>query len=223
MLILALSTLRTASAITITFPDPATHAALYLFAGGIVLALALARRVPVLRTLLSLAGHIVFAAVLVLALDQRAAFDPYLARFGKVLRLDGQRVEGRETRLRMSPDGHFWVHATIDGVPRRLLVDSGATVTALSSSTAAAAGLHVGEGLFPVVLRTANGTMRAGTATVGALRLGNVVARDLTVVVSPGFGGMDVLGMNFLTRLKGWRVEGDTLILTPHAPQPAQG
>lgn len=37
----------------------------------------------------------------------------------------------------------------------------------------------------------------------------------LPVVVSPAFGDTDVLGMNFLSRLKSWRVEGDTLILEP--------
>ena len=35
------------------------------------------------------------------------------------------------------------------------------------------------------------------------------------------FGDIDVLGMNFLSRLKSWRVEGRTLILTPHHPQDA--
>ena len=40
------------------------------------------------------------------------------------------------------------------------------------------------------------------------------------MVVSPAFGETDVLGMNFLSRLKSWRVEGSTLILEPHHPQP---
>jgi len=35
------------------------------------------------------------------------------------------------------------------------------------------------------------------------------------------FGGLDVLGMNFLSRLESWRVEGQTLILVPHHPQAA--
>ncbi len=75
--------------------------------------------------------------------------------------------------------------------------------------------------LFPVVLQTANGAIRAETGEVKELRFGNVVARDLAVVVSPAFGNIDVLGMNFLSRLKSWRVEGRTLILTPHHPQAA--
>jgi aspartyl protease family protein len=39
------------------------------------------------------------------------------------------------------------------------------------------------------------------------------------VVVSPAFGNMNVVGMNFLSRLKSWRVEDGVLILQPHHPQ----
>jgi len=98
-------------------------------------------------------------------------------------------------------------------------VDSGATVTALSPRTAAAAGVEVRDSVFPVILKTANGNVQAQTGEIPELRFGNVVARDLAVVVSPAFGDIDVLGMNFLSRLKSWRVEGQTLILTPHHPQ----
>ena len=119
----------------------------------------------------------------------------------------------------MSPDGHFWIRAKIGGIEQRMLVDSGATVTALSARTAAAADLAVGDGIVPVLLTTANGTIRAQSATVDEMRLGNIVARDLPVVVSPAFGDVNVVGMNFLSRLKSWRVEDNVLILVPHHPQ----
>jgi aspartyl protease family protein len=38
-------------------------------------------------------------------------------------------------------------------------------------------------------------------------------------VTSPGLGDLDVLGMNFLSKLQSWRVEGRTLVLVPHHPQ----
>ncbi len=74
-------------------------------------------------------------------------------------------------------------------------------------------------GLIPIWLSTANGMISADGATVGELRLGNIVARRLAVVVSPSFDKIDVLGMNFLSRLESWRVEGRTLVLVPHHPQ----
>lgn len=121
--------------------------------------------------------------------------------------------------MRMSPDGHFWVVATINGVQRRMLIDSGATVTAISDGTARAAGIDTGTGITPVMLRTANGMAPARTGSIHELRVGNIVARNLRIVSSPGLGTIDVLGMNFLSRLESWRVEGRTLVLVPHHPQ----
>src|SRR3546814_4577440 len=46
--------------------------------------------------------------------------------------------------------------------------------------------------------------------------LGGITARDLKVAISPALGDIDVLGMNFLSQLASWRVEGRTLI--PAAP-----
>ena len=121
----------------------------------------------------------------------------------------------------MSPNGHFMANVRINGVSRRMMIDSGATVTALSEGTAEAAKLADEPDIVPVVLQTGNGMVRARTATVKTLRLGNIVARDLKVVVSPSLGEMDLLGMNFLSKLKSWRVEGRTLVLVPNHPQPA--
>lgn len=179
----------------------------------------LASRVPVLRTLLNLALTAALIGAVVLAVGQRERFDPYVGRVAAAFGLSAQEVVGEEVRIRMSPDGHFWVRATIDGVEQRLLVDTGASVTALSARTAERARLKTRIEPFPVVVQTANGNVRPETAEIGELRFGTVVARDLPVVVSPAFGDMNVLGMNFLSRLKGWRVEGRTLVLTPHHPQ----
>jgi aspartyl protease family protein len=202
--------------------DLGPNAHLYLLIGALFVVALIARRVPVLRTLMSMGIWAGMAALLFVAVRDREQFDPYVARIAAALNLDGQQVSGDETRIRMSPDGHFYVRAKMGGVERRLLVDSGATVTALSPDTANAAGVRMKLTLAPVLLRTANGTIRADTGEVAELRFGNVVARDLAVVVSPAFGDVDVLGMNFLSRLKSWRVEeGRTLILTPHHPQDA--
>jgi aspartyl protease family protein len=194
---------------------------LFVILGAIVLLGLLARRVPVLGTALRLASWVVLIVLAGIALDQRERFDPYLGQVMRLLKLEEQSVVGDEVRVRMSPDGHFWVRARIGAVERRMLVDSGATVTALSIATAGAAGLEVRDEAFPVLLRTANGTVAARTAEVAELRFGNIVARELPVVVSPAFGETNVLGMNFLSRLKSWRVEGRTLILTPNHPQVA--
>jgi aspartyl protease family protein len=180
----------------------------------------IARRVPLVRVVWMALFWLVVFGVGAVVIGQRARFDPAVARLAEALDLDGQQVVGDEVRIRMAPDGHFWARARINGVERRMLVDSGATVTALSTSTAADAGLKVHDSLFPMLVQTANGSVTAKVSAVDELRLGDVGARDLPVVVSPAFGDTDVLGMNFLSRLRSWRVEGRTLVLTPHHPDP---
>ncbi|HEX2803310.1 MAG TPA: TIGR02281 family clan AA aspartic protease [Sphingomicrobium sp.] len=191
---------------------------LAIYAVGIAVIVVILQRLPyvgrIFRFLLSFA-ILAFAVFLVL---QQAPYQPTLARFTQQLGLDNQTVEGKELRVRMSPDGHFWVNATINGVKRRMLIDSGATVTAISQETVRAAGVDTGMGVAPVILRTANGATPAQTGTIEELRVGNILARDIKVVSAPGLG-LDVIGMNFLSELQSWRVEDRTLVLVPHHPQ----
>jgi aspartyl protease family protein len=193
---------------------------LALYAFGTALALMLVQRIPVVGRIVRLLLSLGLTAFVIFILFQQAPYSPGLGRITGRLGLDRQEVTGKEVRIRMASDGHFWADATVNGVKRRMLIDSGATITALSERTAAAAGVEASEGLLPVVLQTANGMAKAQTASVRELRLGNIAARDLKVVVSPAFGDTDVIGMNFLSKLAGWRVEGRTLILVPHHPQP---
>lgn len=195
------------------------HLPIILSLLAVVVVAGFLRRIPVIGRIVGILTWVLLLGALVLVLGQRERFDPYLGRFAEMLDRSSQQVAGEETRIRMSPDGHFWASVRFGGITRRMLIDSGATVTALSVDTAAQAGLEVRDTLFPMLLRTANGTIRAKASAVEELRLGNIVARDVPVVVSPAFGNTDVLGMNFLSRLKSWRVEGRTLILVPNHPQ----
>jgi len=179
------------------------------------------QRIPYVGRIIRFAFSLGLLAFLIFILLQQAPYQPELARVTEKLGLDDQRIAGKELRVRMSGDGHFWVLASINGVNRRMLIDSGATVTALAEQTAHEAGVDAETGFAPVVLRTANGVTPARTGKIDELRVGNIVARNLRIVTSPGLGGLDVLGMNFLSKLESWRVEGRTLILVPHHPQNA--
>jgi aspartyl protease family protein len=196
---------------------------LALYAVGAALIIMLLQRIPVVGRIIRFAISLGLFAFLIFILLQQAPYQPELSRLTSSLGLDDQQVSGGELRVRMAPDGHFWVIASINGVRRRMLIDSGATVTAISEDTARAAGVKTGTNLAPEMLRTANGVAAAQTGSIDELKVGNIVARNLKIVTAPGLGSLDVLGMNFLSKLQSWRVEGGMLVLVPHHPQPAAG
>lgn len=192
---------------------------LALAAGAILLSTLgamLRRATPAIGGFLRGAGNLGLIAALLLTIVQVARFttgnDLALPQIG----LPRQQVEGRETRVQIGRDGHFWLQADVNGQPRRFLVDTGATLTAVSEQTAIETGIPKNRIRQTLLMRTANGTVEAELATIGELRFGNIVARDLDAVIAPGLGDTNVIGMNLLSRLASWRVEGRTMILVPH-------
>lgn len=179
----------------------------------------LRRASPVLGGFVRGVGNLGLIGALLLTIAQVTRFtsgnDLALPQLG----MPSQTVEGGETRVPMDRDGHFWLTASINGVDRRFLVDTGATLTAISPETATAAQLEEKAMPQAIMMRTANGTVQAQLTSIPELRFGSVVARDLDAVVAPGLGDANVIGMNLLSRLASWRVEGRTLILVPHHPQ----
>jgi len=127
--------------------------------------------------------------------------------------LPASSVVGRQTVVPLAPDGHFWIRATVAGQEQPFLVDTGATYTALSGSTAARLGIKP-DSRMPVELGTANGPIVARWGKIDEIRTGSITLRDVDVVIG-GTDGPDVIGMNFLSRLASWRVESDRLMLVP--------
>ena len=177
------------------------------------------RRVPALGRTLRAASTFVLVGVLLLVVLQVSRLDPRFEMAVPELGLPEQVVEGGETRVPLARDGHFWLRGEINGEPANFLVDTGATLTAVSAETAERVGLESGMGDFPVMMQTANGSVRAERTTIEELRFGNVAARGLDAIIAPGLGPTNVIGMNLLSRLKSWRVENNELILVPHNPQ----
>ncbi len=189
-----------------------TIAALFI---GWIGAIMLRRKIAGGR-LIRTASTLALVGILLTVFLQLARFDPRLDAVTE-LGMPEQRIVGEETLIPMAADGHYWLIAEVNGVPTRFLVDTGATLTAFSARSAQRAGLEPRTGGLPVMLNTANGTVTAELTTVQDLRFGNIEAAGLDAVIAPNLGETNVLGMNFLSRLNGWRVEGGDLILDPGA------
>jgi aspartyl protease family protein len=172
------------------------------------------RRIPIGQGLKMFAGWMLIFLAAFVAFTLK---DDFMALGKRVLaegRGEGQVVAvGKELRIRKSMDGHFWVDGEINGKNVRFLVDSGATVTSISARTAARTNVVTGG--FPVSVTTANGVVQANRGRAERFKVGEIERRDFAVHVSEAFGDTDVLGMNFLSSLSAWGVEGQWLVLKP--------
>ena len=120
-------------------------------------------------------------------------------------------VAGSEVRIPMAIDGHFWVDGEINGMPVKFLVDSGATVTTIDRATAVRAGAIV-EDARDQLVRTGNGMIRVSRGRAQSLEIAAIEREDVGLHIVDG-DDMNVLGMNFLSSLTRWSVEGRWLIL----------
>lgn len=191
--------------------------------GALILVLSslFARRLAIGHALRMLLGWVAIFAVALVLYAYRAEFGAVWQRVSGDLFGQQAQIVGGTLRIPVSPDGHFWVTADVNGTPARFLIDSGATTVSLSETTAREASVEVDRSGFPVLINTANGQVEARRARIERLELGPIVARDMAAIVAPNFGETNVIGMNFLSSLDSWRVEGDALILVPEDESPS--
>ena len=189
---------------------------LYLLLLAVLVGSALmARRIPIAQGLkMSLAWILIFAAIFI-AFTLRNDFADLGQRIMAELR--GTPVVARDgdtMRIQVADDGHFWATAEINGEPVNFLIDSGATVTSISAATARRAGIEPSS-RFPAVVQTANGTVTVQRGRADTLELGSIRREDLAVHIFEGPDDVNVIGMNFLSSLGSWGVEGRWLVLRP--------
>jgi len=120
--------------------------------------------------------------------------------------------DGQTVRIPMAEDGHFWVDATVNGKPLRFMVDSGASVTTVSVASAKAAGMPIGT--ERVAIGTANGTSQVIKGYADKLQVGSIERTQFPIDINE-HDDTNLLGMNFLSSLRSWKVEGNYLVLQP--------
>lgn len=195
-------------------------AALFALVVGWVGGLMIRSKVP-LGWLVRGSSTMAMIGILSVVVLQFAQFDSRFAVAMAEMGLPEQVVEGRETRVPLSADGHYWLRVSVNGTEARFMIDTGATLTTISTETAAKAGVEARAGHPAITLSTANGTIEAPLGVIEELRFGNITARGLDTVIAPNMGDMNVIGMNLLSRFAEWKVQKGVLVLVPNNPQPA--
>jgi aspartyl protease family protein len=110
--------------------------------------------------------------------------------------------------------GHYITHATINGTDVTSLIDTGASVVALSYEDALRIGLMPEKLSFNRTVTTANGLARAAAVKLDIVAVEGVAVENVEgLVMHKGAMRGSLLGMSFLRRLSGFRVEQGILHL----------
>lgn len=185
--------------------------ALLLFIGSAVLGIFRQRFSEALETALF---WIVIAMILAVGYtyrhELRTVSDRVLAEI-----LPGRAaVRGHLVEIARGRGGEFKVRTQVNDARVLMILDTGASTVMLTHETARAAGLPTEVLSYTVNVETANGRTRAAAVTLDRVTVGSIVERQVPALVAqPGQLKTNLLGMSFLSRLEGWDVRGDKLVL----------
>jgi len=123
-------------------------------------------------------------------------------------------VDSRAVTLSRNAQGHFQTDARIDGRRLSFMVDTGASVIALTAASAASLGIHPTPNEYTAGVRTANGVVRAAPVELAMVEIEDITVRNVAAMVLPeGALSDNLLGMSFLSRLHRWEFAGGQLVL----------
>ncbi len=118
------------------------------------------------------------------------------------------------TELKAEDNGHFYAKASINDSKITVVVDTGATMVALPYEDAETAGLHPRMLNYTIPVATANGVVKGAQVSLRRVEINGVKVNDVTGIVMPkGALNVTLLGMSFLSKLKGFSVEQGVLKL----------
>jgi aspartyl protease family protein len=109
-----------------------------------------------------------------------------------------------------APDGHFYVDAQVNGAQIHFLVDTGASMVALTSADAQRAGIALPSERNSA--ETAGGTVEVIPVSIDRLAIGPIEARDVRGAVADALP-ISLLGQSFLSQVATVEISGDRMTL----------
>jgi aspartyl protease family protein len=123
-------------------------------------------------------------------------------------------VDSRSVVVPRNSSGHFQVDARVDGRRLAFMVDTGASMIALTADDAASLGIHPSESEYTMLVKTANGTAHAAPVELDRVEIEDITVRNVSaMVMQDGALSDNLLGMSFLSRLHRWEFADGKLVL----------
>lgn len=115
--------------------------------------------------------------------------------------------------LKREDDGHYWARANMDGQFIRVMVDTGASIVALTRDDARTLGFELADLDYSYRIRTAGGEVMGAYITIESVKIGGVEVENVEAMVLQEGLTQSLLGMSFLGELYSYEFKGETLIL----------
>lgn len=119
-----------------------------------------------------------------------------------------------EVALKRERDGHFYADVSVDGRSINMLVDTGASVIALTGEDANALGLFWEESEVATVAQGANGPVKGVNVTLPRVSLGGFEASNVRALIVPEGLGISLLGQSFLASVNKVEIAGDRMVMS---------
>ncbi|WP_315837025.1 TIGR02281 family clan AA aspartic protease [Bradyrhizobium prioriisuperbiae] len=121
---------------------------------------------------------------------------------------------GRTVKIPRDHRGHFQTDGRIDGQRLSFMVDTGASVIALTENDAARIGKRPSRGDYNATVSTANGQVKAARVRLASVDIGGLVVRDVDAMVLPdGVLSENLLGLSYLSKLKRFEMANGQMVL----------
>ena len=121
---------------------------------------------------------------------------------------------GRKVVVAADGRGHFSSTFKLNGRQVDGMIDTGATLVAINTSTARRIGISLNPSDFSHQVNTANGAIRAAVVNIDRLQIGKISVDNIQAVVLDDRAlQTNLIGMSFLQRLAKYQVENGTLLL----------
>jgi aspartyl protease family protein len=137
---------------------------------------------------------------------------PARAATSPVTAAPGSAVTG-EVTLTRDAGGHFVADALVNGTPVRFLVDTGASVVALTRADAERVGLLFSDSEFSGVAQTAGGAVAVREFTLDSVALGNLNPGPVEAAIVDKGLSVSLLGQSWLTHMNSVAIERDKMVL----------
>jgi aspartyl protease family protein len=112
--------------------------------------------------------------------------------------------------LKRDSDGHFYVDAQVNGARVRFLVDTGASVVALTPADAQRAGIGLPSDRSWAI--GASGEVEVIPVSIDRLAVGALSANNVRAAVAPSLP-VSLLGQSFLSQVGAVEIRDDTMVL----------